>query len=374
MPVSAIFPEAPMRAGMYESFYLRAVAPDEPVGVWIRHTVLKHPGQSPRGSVWCTVFDARRPQPFMHKLTTDELEVPSGGWIAVGDASETPRREDLGREDPRDEDARGQGASMTPGWARGTCGAARWSLRFGSDEPELHHLPRRWLYRTPLPRTKLTSPAPAARFDGTLEVAGQSAIGMRGWRGMIGHNWGSEHAERWIWLHGVGFEEAPEAWLDVALGRLKMAGRMTPWVANGALSLDGRRYRVGGLTRRGLRVSETAAGCVLRLPGERGLTVEARIEVPAGAAAGWRYADPGEESKIGATADPAPSAVCPPVHRTVRPGGHDVVNCSVASLALRVKLPGGAAPRSLHTSHGGAYELGMRERSHGVPVAPFPDG
>lgn len=85
MPVSAIFPTAPMRAGMYESFCLRAVSPDEPVDVWIRNTVHKRPGRPPQGSVWCTLFDARRGRPFMHKETTDELTVPAGGWIAVGD-------------------------------------------------------------------------------------------------------------------------------------------------------------------------------------------------------------------------------------------------------------------------------------------------
>ncbi len=88
---------------------------------------------------------------------------------------------------------------------------------------------------------------------------------------MVGHNWGSEHAERWIWLHGVCFAEEPRAWIDVALGRLKVAGRMTPWVANGALSLDGRRHRIGGLSGRGLEVSETAEGCTVRLAGADGL-------------------------------------------------------------------------------------------------------
>ena len=213
----------------------------------------------------------------------------------------------------------------------------------------MRHLPREWLYRAPLPRTKLTSPAPAASFDGTCELAGRDAIELRGWRGMVGHNWGSEHAERWIWLHGVGFDGAPGAWLDVALGRLKVAGRMTPWVANGALSLDGRRYRVGGLGARGLHVAETPQGCLLALPGQGGLSVEARVAVPPGTAAGWRYADPSK-------------------------GEHDVVNCSIASLDLNVKLPGAGAARSLRTAHGGAYELGMRERDHGVPIAPFTDG
>lgn len=326
MASSAVFPAARMRTGMYESFYLRAVSPDEPVGVWIRHTVHKAPGRPARGSVWCTVFDARLGRPFMHKLTSERLTVPAGGWIAIGES-----------------------ARIGPGEAEGSCGEARWSLRFHTQEAELEHLSPHWLYRAPLPRTKLTSPAPAASFDGVLELPGRDAIELRGWRGMVGHNWGSEHAERWIWLHGICFEQEPRAWLDVALGRLRLAGRMTPWVANGALSLGGRRYHVGGLGARGLRVAESAQGCELRLAGERGLTVEGRVEVPAQTAAGWRYADPDG-------------------------GEHDVVNCSIASVELTIRTPEGGAPISLRSAHGGAYELGMRERDHGVPIAPFADG
>ena len=325
MTAIAIFPTVSTRAGMYESFYLRAVSPDEPVGVWIRQTIHKRRGRPPTGSVWCTVFDARLPAPFTHKLTTDRPTAPADAWIKLGEDT-----------------------IMGPGRADGSCGQARWSLRFATDEPELRHLAPDWLYRMPLPRTKLTSPAPAASFDGVLELPGRSPIELRGWPGMVGHNWGSEHAERWIWLHGIAFADAPDAWLDVALGRLKIAGRMTPWVANGALSLDGRRHRIGGLAARGLRVEETVAGCALRLPGEGGLTVDARVEVPAGSAAGWRYADPDG-------------------------GEHDVVNCSVASLQLSVEQRDGS-PRTLRTAHGGAYELGMRERDHGIPIAPFTDG
>ena len=253
MATNAVFPGAPARAGMYESFFLRAVSPQEPVGVWIRHTVHKPRGQRATGSVWCTVFDARRGRPFMAKVTGEELGVPAGGWIEAGRAR------------------------MTPTSAEGSCGGARWSLRFASDEPELRHLPREWLYRTPLPPTKLTSPMPAASFDGVLELAGRDAIEVRGWPGMIGHNWGSHHAERWIWLHGVGFSEQPEAWLDVAVGRLRLGGRMTPWTANGALSLEGRRYRLGGLIPRGVEVAESARGCVMQLAGERGLAVGIRV-------------------------------------------------------------------------------------------------
>ena len=336
MRTQAIFPTVPMRVGMYESFYLRAVSPEEPVGIWIRHTVRKAPGQRPTGSVWCTVFDARRGRPFMHKLTTEELSAPAGRWIAVGESV------------------------MGAGESQGSCGEARWSLRFSSEETELRHLSPSWLYRTPLPRTKLTSPAPTASFDGVLELAGRDAIELHNWPGMVGHNWGSEHAERWIWLHALAFENAPTVWLDVALGRLKLGGRMTPWVANGALSLDGSRHRLGGLRARGTRVAESARGCSLALAGERGLTVTARVDVPADSAAGWRYADPdGEKSEVGGTATEG--------------GGHDVVNCSIAAVELTVTMPGAGPGTIMRAEHSGAYELGMRERDHGVPLAPFAD-
>ncbi len=324
MAVNALFPNAASDAGMYESFYLRAVSSDEPVGAWIRYTVHKRPRHAPSGSLWCTVFDASAGAPFMHKRTTTELKAPASGWIEIGGDSR-----------------------LGPGVAEGVCGPARWSLRFSSSESELRHLKQSWLYRSPLPRTKLTSPAPAASFDGTIELPGRT-LELEGWRGMVGHNWGSEHAERWIWLHGIGFEEDPSAWLDVALGRVLLAGRPTPWIASGAISLGGRRVRLGGLGARGLKVVESPARCTLSLPGESGLTVEAHVDAPPLAAAGWRYADPDG-------------------------GEHDVVNCSVAALGLNVR-PRGAAATALHTRHGAAYELGMRERDHGIALAQFSDG
>lgn len=326
METSAVFPTVHQNAGMYESFYLRTVAPEEPIGVWLRYTVHKRPGRQATGSLWCTVFDPRTGPPFMHKLTSDALGVPVDGWIAIGEAK------------------------LGPGHADGECGEARWSLRVQSSEPELRHLPADWMYRARLPRTKLTSPVPDARFEGTIELQGRPVLKLDGWRGMVGHNWGAEHAERWVWLHGVGFAQAPDAWLDVALGRIMIAGRMTPWIANGAIRLDGMRYRVGGLARRRLRVNEHADGCeLLRLTGAKGLSIDARVHIPEESAAGWRYADPNG-------------------------GEHEVVNCSIAKLELELTLPGEKGPRMLTSTHGGAYELGMRAgEHHGVPIAPFAD-
>ena len=65
------------------------------------------------------------------------------------------------------------------------------------------------------PPARVDVPRPAARarssrargpdavFTGWIE-AGDRRTEVAGWRGMVGHNWGSEHAERWVWLHAVG--------------------------------------------------------------------------------------------------------------------------------------------------------------------------
>jgi len=324
MGTRAMFPAAARRTGIYESFYLRAFSPSEPVGVWIRYTVRKAPGASPSGSLWFTLFDSRRGAPVMNKLAGAPLSVPAGAWIGVGEST------------------------IGPSGAVGSCGQDSWELAFEECEPALRHLSPRWLYRAPLPRTKLTTPAPTALLSGTVRCGDGRELTLARWPGMLGHNWGSEHAARWIWLHATGFDDDRHAWLDLALGRVMILGAMTPFIASGALSIDGRRHRLGGIGARPSVVREGAEGCEVHVRGEEGMAVAIRARVPDGSAAGWRYADP-----AGAL--------------------HDVVNCSVAEAELEVVQGGPAGMRRLRCDHGCAYELGMREHDHGVAIAPFPD-
>jgi hypothetical protein len=233
-------------------------------------------------------------------------------------------------------------ASMRPGAASGAIDGAEWDLRFASSEPALFHLPRAWMYRAGLPRTKLLSPVPAARFDGSVRVDGRT-IAVDGWRGVIGHNWGAQHAERWIWLHGVT-EEGD--WLDAALGKVKLGRLTTPWVASGALSVGGERLALGGPGRK-VEVNETPERCDFAIAG-KGVRVRGEVTAARKDVVGWVYADPdGPE--------------------------HNTVNCSIADLRLEVER-GGGAPRELNVLGAAAYELGMRERDHGIPIQPYPDG
>jgi hypothetical protein len=213
-----------------------------------------------------------------------------------------------------------------------------WDLALEAAEEPLFHLPAAWMYRARLPRTKLLSPAPAARFSGSLTVDGH-AIDVDGWRGMAGHNWGAQHAERWIWLHGL----TPDGdWLDAAIGRVKLGPVTTPWVGNGALSVAGDRHPL-----RRAKVTEFADRCTFALSG-RGVEVRGTVEAPRERFVGWVYADPdGSE--------------------------HHAVNCSIADMRLTVRR-GGGAPFELVIPHAAAYELGMREHDHGIAIQPYADG
>jgi hypothetical protein len=324
----ARFPRVAPGAGHYESFYLKTGHPDGGLAAWIRYTVHKRPGAEPKGSVWFTLFDvaANGPRAAKETLPPDALGTGAAHYLHVGDSLIAPGRASGAIESPQLE--------------------ARWELAFEGAEEPLRHLPRAWMYRAPVPRTKLESPHPALEFRGSI-LAGGRAIEVEGWPGMMGHNWGAQHAERWIWLHGAGFEAG--GWLDVALGRIKLGPFVTPWVANGVLVLGGERHRLGGIERvRSTSVRESPTACELSLPGAEGLEVRGRVEAPRQHVVGWVYADPdGSE--------------------------HNTLNCSIADLHLRVERDGGP-PAELTVSGGAAYELGVRERDHGIPVQPFADG
>jgi hypothetical protein len=313
-PAAARWTDVRTGRGHYESYYVRAVDPNAARGFWIRYTVTVAPGGSPAGQLWFTLFDRAGAPPRAVRVDAGPAGTGADAWIRLGSSS--------------------FGAAGIVGEARTPACTVTWSLRSSAEEPPLRHLPLSWMYTGRLPRTKLTSLAPAATFDGTLEVDGKT-IRIDGWRGMIGHNWGEQHAEQWVWLHGLEFEgRGTGTWLDVALGRIRWGPVVTPWVANGALSIDGQRIRLGGLGRR-IFVAASPERCELRIPG-RGATVSTSVAAPPDAFVEWDYADP--DGSL-----------------------HRVLNCSVADLAVRVERTG-QGPVELTATGRAAYELGRPDR------------
>ncbi len=328
MRTAARFPTLPTERGHYESFYLKAAAPEGGRAVWIRYTVHRRPRAPLTAALWLTYFDAGRERPLALKSRHPEAEiaVPGGGYLRIGEAE------------------------IAPGRARGAIAVDRsrasWELRFSDRHESLRHLPRESLYAARLPRTKLLSPHPGASFDGRLELEGEP-VELAGWPGMVGHNWGSEHADSWTWIHGAGLGADRSGFFDLAAGRIRLGPLRTPWIGNGMLALDGERHRLGGLRPRAATIDARPGRCEFSARGEA-IAVRGSVSAPLERFVGWEYSDPAG-------------------------GGHDSLNCSIADLELTV-CRRGRDDLAISVPGAAAYELGTGERGHGVPIEPFDDG
>ncbi|MHB8691460.1 MAG: hypothetical protein ACYDHH_09465 [Solirubrobacteraceae bacterium] len=282
-------PRAGLEARLYESHFVCAADPAGGRALWVRYTALKRPGAPARPTVWLTWFDRDLPSPLAMRVTADEPVAASGDRFWCSSA--------LG--------------AIGPGTARGALEGAEWSLSWEPRAGELPYLPAGWLYDRPIPRSNGASLAPSAVFSGTLSVGG-APVSIDGWDGTVGHNWGSEHAEQWSWLHAGGLGEDGAGWLDLALARVRVARWLTPWIATGGLWLDGVLHRPARRSSVRRSVVGDRTSVALALDGGAELSLE--IDAPAAATVEWDYAAP------------------------VGPG-RTVRNCSVADARIVVREP-----------------------------------
>jgi hypothetical protein len=237
-------------------------------------------------------------------------------------------------------------AAAEPGQFRGRAAmggrTARWDLAVTGGQPPLRPLRPTALYRAPLPRTKLEASVPDGLVTGTLKFDGRT-VGVSGWRGTVGHNWGSEHADSWVWLHAAGFGAAPEAWLELVLARIRVGRARLPWTAMGALSLGGEPIPLGGLGRRPLVAAQ---------PGRLAAAIPS----------------PGARLQVNVTTADENAVVVP--YTDPSGGSRAVRHAALATVGLTWHRRGDRE-LALSTTRG-AYEYGT---SQGMdPLEPLPDG
>ena len=303
-----------MSGAGYESWFVSARDPGSARALWIRHTVHR-PREGPESAaLWCTVVDpelSERPLVLKQVFAAHPAEATAGPARFRGSASMGPR-------------------------------TARWELDIAASDAPLRPLRPGWLYAAPVPRTKLEATVPDGLIAGTLELDGQ-AVAVSGWRGTVGHNWGSEHADSWVWLHAAGFAAAPDGWLELVLARIRVGRARSPWLAAGALSVGGERFWVGGLGRRSQADVEPGA-LVARIPCP-GASLELSVSTSAGDAVAVAYADPSG-------------------------GSRRVRHAALASVDLTLHRKGGS-DINLATSKG-AYEYGTRQGMDEINIEPLP--
>jgi hypothetical protein len=311
-------PAAPLRAALYESHYLTAADPAGGRALWLRFTALKRPGEPAHPTVWLTFFDARSGAPRALRVTAPEpLAAPGHAWVrcSLGEIGAAGARGDVS-------DASGPAGLTRAGFA------VSWEARAA----EVAYLPARWLYDRPVPRSNGAALVPAASARGLLVLDGEE-VSIDGWEAMVGHNWGTEHAHQWCWMHAGRLGEDGRGWLDLALVRIRIGPVLTPWIASGAIELDGRRYAAAPLRRVTCERDGERTTVRVALAGGAGVTVQ--LSAPRADTITWDYASP-------------------------RGAGRVVDNCSVAN--ARIVLETSDGTRSLTVSGAAAVEHGSPAR------------
>ena len=114
------------------------------------------------------------------------------------------------------------------------------------------------------------------------------------------------------------------------------------------LLIDGTEHRLGGFDRiLSTKVDEEPTSCRFVIAG-KDVKLRGRVSSESRNFVGWVYADPkGPE--------------------------HNTLNCSISDLWLELEQPG-RTKRRLEVAGMAAYEIGMRETDHGIPIQPYPDG
>lgn len=318
-----------MRAGHYESYFLRANHPRRALAFWIRYTFFSPRGrpQDAVGELWAVYFDGERERIAAAREAFALTDCTIGGPgldIRIGDAR-------LSEACLLGSAAAGEGANAH---------RIGWMLGYESVQAPLLLLPEA-RYQRGFPQAKALVPAPSARFGGELQVDGEQVV-VDGWRGSQNHNWGSRHTDTYAWGQVAGFDGAPEVFLECATARVKLGPFWTPSLTVLVLRIGSEEYALNGIGQ-----SLCNQGRFDFLSWElraraRGVGIHLRMSAPPTRFAGLRYPDP--------------------------PGGTKTcLNAKLACCELTVELPG-QRPRRYRARHRAAFEILTDRQDHGVAL------
>lgn len=312
-------------AGHYESFYLRANHPRQPLAWWIRYTVHSPAGRPADavGELWFVLFDGDRQSVARQAFPAGRFSFARESFaVRVGDATLGPGR---------------LAGGIPPGRGPGVTWDLSWT---GTGEP-LYLLPRR-SYTARFPPAKSLVPEPLARFSGELRV-GERRVVVDGWAGSQNHNWGSRHTDRYAFGQVAGFDDAPDSVLEVVTAGARLGRVRTPMATLLALRHEGRRYALNS-TWRSLRATARVGPFDWRFAsGDARVAVSGRFTAPRESFVGLAYADP--------------------------PGGTKYcLNSGVAACELTLLDRVSGVRRMLHSAHGAMLETLDDDPDRGVPI------
>jgi hypothetical protein len=312
-------------AGHYESYFQRANHPTRPLAFWIRYTVFSPKGrpQAAVGELWAIFFDGEA-----GRITAAKQVIP------ISDCSFSSTGLDVRIGESILQDGALQGGAAASGHH------LAWQLSYAGDQPPLFLLPEAY-YERGFPKAKALVGTPNAVYHGTIRVDGQQ-VEIDGWIGSQNHNWGSQHTDLYAWGQVAGFDDAPDAFLELSTARVKIGPLWIPWMTLVVLRLEGEEYALNSMTQalraRG-RFEYFTWRFDSRTPQRR---IAGEITAPPEWFVGLRYDNP--------------------------PGGHKTcLNTKLARCELTLERPG-LPTRHLLAQHRAAFEILTDDEKHGIQV------
>jgi len=324
------------RRGHVESYFLKANDPAGDRAIWIKATIFA-PSSSgtsgperPVAEGWAIAFDRSKrgsaPTHVAVKHTVPWADATFGTGLDI-------------RWKRPDSD---ESLEIAPASTRGAIAAkghrVGWELAFsGSERPIVPFFSDK-MYDAPLPRSKLVTPLPDARFDGHVTVDG-ARWAVEGWRGMQGHNWGSGHAELYAWCHANVWQQDPEFVLEGLSARVRIGPVLSPLTT------------LVCVRHRGVAYDFNRPLDLLRNHGE----VTKRT---------WSFSASAEHSRIEGVIEAATDDMVGLYYPN--PDG-PMTHCLNSKLATaRVRFEAKGRPPLDLTSRAAALEIGTRDTEHGV--------
>jgi hypothetical protein len=214
------------RGGHYESWFQRCNHPTRPQALWIRYTIFSPKGapQDAQGELWAMWFDADKREilGFYQALPITACSFATDHLRALIGASELT---DDALKGQIDDDGR----------------RVSWDLRYAGASPPLLLYPESYYFRA-LPKAKQLTANPLVRYNGVMRLPGGREERIDDWLGCQSHNWGPKHTDFYVWAQVAGFEGAPDAYLECATAKLKIAGIWLPNLSPLVLRLDGEDF------------------------------------------------------------------------------------------------------------------------------------
>jgi hypothetical protein len=149
--------------------------------------------------------------------------------------------------------------------------------------------------------------------------------------GSQNHNWGKRHTDHYAWGQVAGFDNNPDAFLELSTARVRIGPLWTPFFTLVVLRVDGQTFAFNGLWRAILARGHFNNFHWKFSTADANASIKGHIEAPPKDFVALRYDNP--------------------------PGGHKTcLNSKLASCQLTLRRAG-VEPLTLHTRNRAAFEI-----------------